>query len=136
MSYEVLWAAVQSNQYSYNKNFSKNQINDYISAILGRGAPEFCWMIDYVCQKKTLFECENSFTFNVSANTRPMNDSFRPTATDGFNIEPIYQGNGNLHVKLERAMLYWLQNSSMAFFTFFRRTFRDNLRLFRFTLKK
>ena len=51
MSSEVLWAAVQSNQYSYNKNFSKNQINDYISAILGSGAPEFCWMIDYVCQK-------------------------------------------------------------------------------------
>ena len=54
MSYEVLWAAVQSNQYSYNKNFSKNQINDYISAILGSGAPEFCWMIDYVCQKPCL----------------------------------------------------------------------------------
>ena len=41
-----------------------------------------------------------------------MNDSFRPTVTDAFNIEPSYQGNGNQHVKLERAMLYWLQKAA------------------------
>jgi hypothetical protein len=52
-----------------------------------------------------------------------MNDPFRPTATDGFNIEPSSEGKGNQHVELERAMLYWLQNSSMAFFTFFNELF-------------
>jgi hypothetical protein len=44
----VLIAQHFLNQYLYNKEFSKSQISDYISAILGSRAPKFARMIDYL----------------------------------------------------------------------------------------
>jgi hypothetical protein len=88
-----------------NKNFSKNQIKRLYLRHFREWSPRIL-LDERLCLSKTLFECENSFTFNVNAIARPMNDPFRPTAMDGFNIEPSYQGNVNHHVELERAMLY------------------------------